>query len=204
MPDPSVYRFRPNAFAGTRTVSLTDDALVVEEDGKPRDGAFFDEIAEVQLAYAPTRFATNRYRARIVYRKGGMAELTNESYRSLGDFKEQNAEYAAFLTELHRRLAARGRAVRFVRGSSTGAYIGNAVLTAFIFVCLAAIFVMLRGVGALLDRRGQGRDHPLLRSDADPLHAARQARRLRPHRHSGRHASRALRRPRLTALPGSA
>ncbi len=143
MPDPSVYRFRPNAFAGTRTVRLTDDALVVEEDGKPRDGAFLDEIAEVQLAYAPTRFATNRYRARIVYRKGGMVELTNESYRSLGDFKEQNAEYAAFLTELHRRLAARGCAVRFVRGSSTAAYIGNAVLTAFIFACLAAIFVML-------------------------------------------------------------
>jgi Flp pilus assembly protein TadB len=116
---------------------------VVEEAGKPRGGAFFDEIAEVHLAYTPTRVARNRYRARIVYRGGGMAELTNTHYAGVADFPEHNAEYVAFLTELHRRLAAKGKDVRYRRGSGIGGYIANWLLTVFVFAMIALAFVLL-------------------------------------------------------------
>jgi hypothetical protein len=142
LPDPTVYRVRANAFAGARAYRLTDDALVIEEEGKPLDGAFYDEIAEVQLAFVPNRFARNRYRARIVFRKGGMAEIFNTNYAGFADFSEQNAEYVEFLTELHRRLAVQGKDVRFVHGLSSSAYLGNVLLTVFIFAVLALVFVM--------------------------------------------------------------
>lgn len=141
--DPTVYRFRSNAFVGERTYRLTDDALVIEEDGKPNDGAFFDEISEVRLAYTPTRAATDRFRAQIIFRKGGMAELFNLHYRGVYDFPEQNADYVAFITELHRRLAAKGKDVRYRAGNSVGGYIGNWALTIFIFVMLAFVLIVL-------------------------------------------------------------
>jgi hypothetical protein len=141
--DPTIYRYRPHAFAGERTYSLTDDALVIEEEGKARDGAFFDQIAEVRLAYAPTRFARNRYRAQIIYRAGGMAEIFNTHFRHVGDFDERNAEFVGFLTELHRRLAVNGKGVIYRRGNSPGAYAANWALTIFIFAMLALAFVLL-------------------------------------------------------------
>jgi Flp pilus assembly protein TadB len=140
---PTLYRSRPHAFAGERTYTLTDDALAIEEDGKPRDGAFYDSISEIRLAYAPTRFARNRYRAQVVFRDGGMAELFNTHYAGVGDFPERNAEYSGFLTELHKRLAANGNNIRFTRGNSPAAYIGNWLLTIFVFAMLALAFVLL-------------------------------------------------------------
>lgn len=141
--DPTTYTFRSNAFVGERTYRLTDDALVVEEAGKPLGGAFYDGISEVRLAFTPTRAATNRYRAQIIYRDGGMAELFNTDYRGVLDFPEKNAEYNAFLTELHRRLAAKGKNIRFARGNTHAAYVGNWALTIFIFAMLALVVLFL-------------------------------------------------------------
>lgn len=139
----TTYTHRPHAFAGERTYTLSDDALVIDEAGKPRAGAFYDRISEVRLAFTPTRFARNRYRAQIVYRDGGMAELYNTHYEGIGDFPERNEEYAGFLTELHRRLAEKGKDVRYVRGNSPAAYVANWLLTIFIFAMLALAFVLL-------------------------------------------------------------
>jgi len=101
----------------------------------------------VRLAYTPTRFARNRYRAQIVYRDGGMAELTNTHHEGIGDFPERNAEYAGFLTEFHRRLAKKGKDVRYVRGNSSAAYVANWLLTIFVFAMLALAFVLLMAWG---------------------------------------------------------
>ncbi len=141
--DPTVYRLRANAFVKPRSYRLTEDALTWEEDGGKPDGVSYDGIAEVRLAFAPTRFATNRYRARIILKAGGMAELFNTDYRSLADFAEHNAEYVTFLTELHRRLAARGKGIVFRQGNSVGEYGLNVALSIFIFVMIAVVFLLL-------------------------------------------------------------
>jgi hypothetical protein len=141
--DPTVYRLRANAFVKPRVYRLTEDALTWEEEGTRLDGAFYDGIAEVRLAYTPTRFATNRYRAQIIFKAGGMVELFNLDYRGIANFADVSAEYAAFLAELHRRLAAHGTDVIFRHGNSVGAYIANIVLTVFIFAVVALAVLLL-------------------------------------------------------------
>ncbi len=141
--DPTTYRLRANAFVKPRIYRLTEDALTWEEDGQKPDGVFYDGISEIRLAFAPTRVATNRYRAQIIFRQGGMAELFNMDYLGFANFAEHDAEYVAFLTELHRRLAARGKNVVFRQGNSVGAYIGNVALTVFIFAAIALAFLLL-------------------------------------------------------------
>src|SRR5204862_4546478 len=119
----TVYAFRSTAFVNRRRYGLTDDALTWEEEGKPLDGVFYDDISEIRLAFAPTRWATNRFRTRIIFRQGGMAELFNLDYVSIGNFKALDAEYSAFLRELHRRLAERGTPTAYRVGNSMGGYV---------------------------------------------------------------------------------
>jgi hypothetical protein len=147
MADPTTYQFRSNAFVKMRRYTLTDDAMTWEEEGKPLDGVFYDDISEIRLAYAPTRWETNRYRAQIIFRQGGMAELFNVDYRGFADFAQLNDEYVAFLRELHRRLADKSVPVVLRKGNSAAAYVGNIALAALIAVGLAAIFVVLVTIG---------------------------------------------------------
>jgi hypothetical protein len=147
--DATVYRFRANAFVGERTYRLTEDALTWEQAGKPLDGVFYDEIAEVRMSYAPTRVSTNRYRTQIIFRKGGMAELFNTHYAGFADLPEKNAEYNAFVRELHRRLAEKGTQTTFHQGSSRAGYAANMLLTIFIFAGLAFVFVFFLNFGLI-------------------------------------------------------
>jgi hypothetical protein len=141
--DAPVYTARANAFVEVRTYRLTEDALTWEEEGKPLDGAFFDQIAEVRLAYAPTRVVTRRYRAQVILKAGGMAELSNMSYRGFADFEDRSAAYVAFVTELHRRLAAEGQNVRYRGGNSPLGYVANLLITAFTFLGLGAVLLLI-------------------------------------------------------------
>jgi hypothetical protein len=148
-PDRTEYQFRAHAFAKDRAFLLTDDALVLSEDGARIDGVFYDDIAEIRLAYAPTRVARNRYRTQVIFRQGGMVELFNTHYAGFADFEERNASYSAFVRELHRRLAERKVAPTYHKGNSPAAYVGNLILTLFIFAMLALAFVLLFNFGII-------------------------------------------------------
>jgi hypothetical protein len=147
MAEPDSYTVRANAFTGRRTFRLTDNALTWEEDGKPLDGVFYDDVAEVRMRYAPSRAWTNRYVAQILFREGGMVELSNMDFVGFANMREQNADYAAFLRAFHRRLAERNATAIFRKGSSAAAYAGNLALTAFILamIVLAAVLLVTWG-----------------------------------------------------------
>jgi hypothetical protein len=141
--DTPTYGMRANAFVAPRTFQLTDDALIWQDEGKPLDGAFFDQIAEVRLSYAPTRIVTGRFRTRVILKAGGMVELFNVSYRGFADFEDRSPAYVAFVTELHRRLAAKGKDVRYRSGNTPFAYIANIATVAIVFAGLALVLLAL-------------------------------------------------------------
>ncbi|MGE0846552.1 MAG: hypothetical protein AB7L41_09790 [Flavobacteriaceae bacterium] len=137
------YTQRMNALVKERTYSLTDDALEWRDDGADYVGRMpYDAITQIRLAYRPSRVQLNRYYGHI-YGRGGRLDMTNSSYRGFGDFEQHDAQYSAFMRELHRRLAAKGLPVVFSKGSSLAGYIGNVALTLFIFAMIALAFVLL-------------------------------------------------------------
>ena len=79
-----------------------------------------------------------------------MAELFNLEYVSLATFAAHDAEYVAFVTELHRRLAVHGKDVVYRRGNSVGAFVFNVALTIFIFAMIAIAFLLLFAWGGPL------------------------------------------------------
>jgi hypothetical protein len=146
--DGTVYRVRAHAFVKRRTYRLLDDALAWEEDGAKPDGVLYRDIAEVRLAYAPTRAAINRYRAQVIFRQGGMAQIFNQDYRGFADFQDQNADYVAFIKELHRRIAASGGETTYRAGSSRKGYVFNMALSIGALITFAAIAVFVLNFGA--------------------------------------------------------
>ncbi|HVY20508.1 MAG TPA: hypothetical protein VHA70_10580 [Bauldia sp.] len=141
-PDTPTYTVRANAFVPTRTYRLTGDALTWQDDGRPLDGVFLDQIAEVRLAYAPTRVVTRRFRMRVILKAGGMVELFNQSYRGFADFEDQSAGYATFVAEFHRRLAAQGRDVRYRSGNTPAGYVANLFVALLTFAALAFVLLL--------------------------------------------------------------
>jgi hypothetical protein len=141
--DTPTYSMRANAFVPRRTYKLTDDALTWQDEGKPLDGVFFDQIGEVRLSYTPTRAVTRRFRTQVILRAGGMVELFNMSYRGFADFEDRSEAYVAFVTELHRRLAARGKDVRYRAGNTVFGYVANLATAAFTFLGLALVLLLL-------------------------------------------------------------
>jgi hypothetical protein len=113
------------------------------EEGRPLDGVFLDDIAEVRLAYAPSRLARNRYRTQVIFRAGGMTEFANMSYAGFANFEDRSDGYVAFVRELHRRLAAIPRQPAYRKGSSVAGYLGSILITVLVFAGLVVAALML-------------------------------------------------------------
>lgn len=148
MHDPTRYTHTYHALRKARSYRLTDDALTWEDEGE--DGVKslpYSGIKEVRLAYRPSRVQRNRYLAHIVPKSGKRIDISNSSFHGFGNFTEHNEEYAAFLRELHRRLAESGTDAVFHKGSSLLGYIGNLLLTGWIALMLVLAFFLLMATG---------------------------------------------------------
>lgn len=148
MTDPASYSHRLHALRKPRTYTLTHTGLRwKDEDGEGEGELAYSDIRKVHLAYRPTRVQRNRYLAHITPHAGRRIDISNSSYRGFGNFKEHNARYAAFITELHRRIAASGADVAFHKGSSLVGYVANLVLTGWIAAMIVLALVLLWATG---------------------------------------------------------
>ena len=143
------YTHRQHAFAAERTYELKRDALVWREEGSwVEQRMAYADIAEVRLAYRPSRAQTDRYMATIVSRTSGVVQLTNTSFQSFGSFTSDNAGYATFLRALHQRLAQTGSTATFRKGSSMLGYAVNMAMTVGTLIALIAATVYLLANGS--------------------------------------------------------
>lgn len=150
MSDPNRYTHRYHGLRKSRSYRLGDNALIWENEGEYGEMRLpYADIAEVRLAYRPSRVQRNRYLAHLTPRTGGKRiDISNSSFEGYGSFTEHNEAYARFITALHERLAEAGTQTRYSKGSTTLGYIGNLVLTAWIIcmVILAAVLLVAWGL----------------------------------------------------------
>jgi hypothetical protein len=99
----------------------------------------YDRIAAVRLSYRPLTMQSQRFVAEIWSPDSPKIQIASVSWRSMVDQQRQDHAYRAFIVELHRRIAATGRAVDFSSGRQPVLYwIGVALFSAVI----AAIVMM--------------------------------------------------------------
>ncbi len=102
----------------------------------------FDRIRRLRLSFRPVTLQPHRFLAEIWSDDAPKMKMASTTWRSMVEQRRQDPEYRAFITELHRRLAAGGHKVRFTAGVPVVTY-GAGVLVSAV-VALAFIGVLLR------------------------------------------------------------
>ncbi len=124
------YRQRVNAFNPTTTWEVVDSGLTWSDNKGGKGQITWDCIQKVRLRMEPSRAETRRV-ALHIYTPQDHA-ITNIDYRGPLNFQEQTDEFREFVVAFHEGFARDTHTV-FHKGSTKAAYIGNLLITLFIF-----------------------------------------------------------------------
>jgi hypothetical protein len=137
------YDYKPTLLGAPWEFRLGADAL--EWQWGRRSGRVpYDRIARIRLSFRPVTMQTHRFLAEIWPADGPKLQIASTSWRSIVEQERKDAAYAAFLTELHRRIAATGGRTTFTAGSPPIIYWPGLVI--FVAVSLALAALSVRGV----------------------------------------------------------
>lgn len=137
------YTVRANAFTPAKTYRLASDGLAIADEAGPPRLVAWREITAVDLVYAATRYADNRYLCCLQLRSGVREELVSCSYEGFAKFRDQAASFNAFVRALHSTLAAQGAPVRFGRDEGPWVQRGRRAVAAGLVASVAVLVVVM-------------------------------------------------------------
>lgn len=100
----------------------------------------YDRVRRVRLSFRPATLQSYRFIAEIWPADAPKLQIASTSWQGLTMQQRQDAPYAAFVTELHRRLNAAGSAATFQCGVARAIY---AVGIAVIGIAMAAFAILM-------------------------------------------------------------
>ncbi len=140
--DAPYYAFKATMVGAPTELRLAPEGIEMNRAGRIVRFAYGD-VRRVRLAFRPVTMQSYRFVTEI-WGNGPKMTIASCSSRSVVEQTRQDAEYNAFITELHRRLAASGAAVKFQNGSPVVLYwIGVAAIAG---LCLAAAVLAVRSL----------------------------------------------------------
>ena len=109
------YSFRPSAFGAPREFRLLDGGLGWEI-GRRSGVVPFNRIERVRMSYRPATLQMHRFVTEIWSADVPRLDIVSSSWKSMVEQADQGEDYHAFVVELHDRLTAAGRNIRFDAG----------------------------------------------------------------------------------------
>lgn len=106
----------------------------------------WDNIREIRLQYAPTRFIANRYTCAINQHSGGTIWFSSHYYQGFNDFRNDGLTYAKFVTKLIETVGQKNPNCNFTSGSGRLYYLFNLsvmIFTGFLLVVIAKLLLAL-------------------------------------------------------------
>lgn len=141
--DPS-YAFKPSVVGGWCTFALKPDGLhwqIGARSGRVR----YERIRAVRLSFRPVTMQSRRFVAEIWSTDNPKIQIVSVSWRSVVEQVRQDGPYAAFITELHRRLEACDSPAQFSAGLPALTYwFGVATFAAVLIAMAVMVFRTLR------------------------------------------------------------
>jgi hypothetical protein len=137
--DPN-YHYKPALLGAVWEFRLRPDA--VEWQLGRRSGRLpYDRVRRIRLSFRPVTMQTYRFIAEIWPKEGPKLQIASTSWRSILEQERKDADYVAFLSELHRRVAATDGRADFVTGSPPFLYWPGLVVFAVASLAMAALTV---------------------------------------------------------------
>src|SRR5262249_9694387 len=146
-PEAVTYSYKPSLIGAAFEARLEPDALAWQAGG--RSGRIpFADIRRLRMSFRPVTMQNQRFLTEIWPAQGPKIVIASCSWKSMFEQERRDGAYAAFVSELHRRLAAAHSAARFDAGSPQLLYWPGAVLFAAVSLAIAALIVRALQVGA--------------------------------------------------------
>jgi hypothetical protein len=140
--DPA-YSYQPSLVGGDHEFRLTGRGLEWRVAGRMGEISY-DRIRRLRLSYRPTTFQSRRFVSEIWPMSGSKLLIASTSRRGILDEERHDAAYAAFISELSRRVGAAGGKVSFETGSPPLIYWLGALV--FVVTSLAMAVLIVRAL----------------------------------------------------------
>ncbi len=137
------YTYRPSIMGAPWEFKLTPHGIhwVV---GSRSGHIPYRSVRRLRMSYKPMSMQTHRFVTEIWADDAPKLQIVSTSWKSMVELERQDKTYAAFITELHRRVASVGTPVQCLQGRSQVAYWPGLVV--FIGVALALAATTARAV----------------------------------------------------------
>lgn len=140
------YAYKASLMGSAHLFELTEKGLSWKVSGRSGIWAYRD-IASIRLSFRPVTMQARRFRADIRHVDGSRLTVLSTTWQTVTLVAPQDQGYRAFITALHRRMAAAGsRAV--LSGGLTNIHYGAAmVLLALLAIAMAGLLVRAVAIG---------------------------------------------------------
>jgi hypothetical protein len=139
------YAYRPSLLGAPWEFRLTGNGI--DWAAGSRSGHVpFRNIRRVRLSYRPASMQSHRFKTEVWAEGAPKLEILSSSWKSLVEQERLDQPYAAFVRELHRRIALAAPPARFEQGGASIIYWPG--LVAFVGVSLGLAALVARAMQA--------------------------------------------------------
>jgi hypothetical protein len=140
------YAYKASLIGSAHQFELTDAGLSWQISGRSGVWAYTD-IASIRLSYRPSSMQSRRFRADINRKGGGRIAVLSTTWQTVSLMAPQDHGYRAFITELHRRMAAAGGKAALVAGIGPKTYAAALAMLTFLAISMAGLLVRAVWIG---------------------------------------------------------
>ena len=134
----TAYSYRPSLLGAAWEFKLTDDGLDWAA-GRKSGHVRFRDVRRLRLSYRPTGMQSHRFMTELWAEGVPKLKIVSTTWKSMVEQVPLDQQYAAFVGELHRRIAPASPAARFERGSHPLLYWPGLI----VFAGMAIVLVLL-------------------------------------------------------------
>ena len=139
-PDGMAYSFRPSVQGAPREFRLSDEGIdwaIGRKSGHIR----FADVRRVRMSYRPKSMQPHRFMTELWAQGAPKLEILSSSWKGMMEQQRQDGPYAAFVAELHRRIALVAPPAVYEQGSSPLLYWPGLIVFAGLALALAGLIV---------------------------------------------------------------
>jgi hypothetical protein len=139
------YTYRPSLLGAPWEFKLVDDGIDWS-NGRKSGRVPFRTLRRVRLSFRPASMQTHRFAAELWADGAPKLEILSSSWKSMVEQVRQDKPYAAFIAELHRRVALAAPPARFEQGSRPFLYWPGLIV--YVGVSLGLAWLVMRALQA--------------------------------------------------------
>jgi len=139
------YAFRPSLLGAPWEFKLVGDGIDWV-NGRKSGRVPFRTLRRVRLSFRPASMQTHRFAAELWADGAPKLEILSGSWKSMVEQERLDKSYAAFIAELHRRIALAAPPARFEQGSHPFLYWPGLIV--YVGVSLGLAWLVMRALQA--------------------------------------------------------